>query len=473
MRHPDLFVEIDQAVDDIARTIRARSRYAPLAHLKYSNGLTRWRAEAPTRKMPDHLFDQVRGVLLSYKTATGERVVSPERLNRIDRAWDHYRATVHALPDKVPQSWLELVADEGMDRHQLADPHLFMGMLYRRLYEPMLRGDQALFDRNYDSIRPAVMLKDALLPYDRDRYTALREIFLVCAAFCFYRFDDPREDACLAQMRADFRATRSDLLRATLLGHAYFHNPWGLAASRAMNMAIEGRRIGWGGYFSPLTEYGRAASSAIFRGFALDDRPRCLHGHTVGDALNRCVDAHDERNHLSIASTFRIVGAQAHARRGQIDAVLDVTFPVRITARNRFGFRVPMIDQLAYLVEAEAYFYAAKGNNRRFLIEAGERTRCYFELQDGSGRRWSNVCEGAFISQLWRVSLDVLGTVEHLETTDAGRKFGEWWRASHDLSGRADNQGRRRLYTVPPHVVGIPGVQGAEPPAAQACLVVS
>ena len=423
MPRKNLIEEIDCLLEKIAdaQGNGPNQLYKPLASIQYTSRLNNYAMRGNShakRPMAKSYYMQVRRCLEVAERKFGGRVLTSVDLERLDRAFELYQVEAFIVHEKEPRRWELMIAEHGLTRENFESAPACMSTLYPLLYEPMLRGEKDVFDARYGPLKTALYQRHWLFPLDDEKYREVVEIFLVCTAFCFYRFGDTRELASLAEIRRLYRNQKSDLLFATMLGHGYFNNRRGTSASRAAKMYLEGAKTDWAGFFSDDTDLGRAAHSATLNGYDLTDRPHLLHGYSVGDSFKRHIESCWAKGRVAQALIFETLATEADARHGRLDVVEEKLATIKYSA-SCHKLNVPMLEEIIHMATSRAFFYASQKGGDTYLIRAGQSASEALQAHEKTGNRRITPEDTDYLVQLLHLTRDRLGRTDHIKLPPA------------------------------------------------------
>lgn len=305
-------------------------------------------------------FEAIRAALVDVRGSNGLVCVSPVRLEKLDRAWLRYSVEVLATPAQTSKHWEWLKCQHDITTNRTENPTPFYWLLYDLLYEPMLRNDREVFEKNNHAILSAITHRDDVFALDEEAYWKAWSAYAGMVAFCYYRLDDEaRRMKWLAQIKRIFKQQKSSILLIEFLAHGYWEDDTSRAAGRALAVRDHTPPSDeWHPWRN--MELARAVSSALARGWEMNQCPPELLGMTCEKALDDTIDNLLRDGHKPQSLIFQTLRLTPSIRAGDFDKVWAECDEIVEEGRALLG-RFPHLERLATLAKAEAHFVASKG----------------------------------------------------------------------------------------------------------------
>lgn len=385
---------IEAILDELARAqgygLGRSSRYRPIRGTAFIDQRKRFVGgdRPPQNLMTWEMFEEVRKCLVE----DAERALGRERARDIDialtAAWERDSKTALTAPGEIPKRWDALKKTYDITTARTDHPTNFYWLLYDLLYAPMLVEDRKTFYANNDAIKAALANRDPAFRQDETGYYKAWALYASLAGFCMHRLMDPRHRAYMVFLNRIFAQTRLPILKAELLTHSYYLRNLSRNSARAFEITqSDAMAEEW----SVLRAYdvGRAASTYLLNGMALDGQPKEFGGKTVLCMLEKFDDFLLQHGHHVQSKIFRIVHLWPVAGAGDVDRVYVET--EKLTQENsvvKQGIalgRCAHIDRLVAVVRARAHFAASRGRDGHHLVEAHglvQKFAAYYERLD-------------------------------------------------------------------------------------------
>lgn len=366
----------------------------------------------PRRQFGAEDFADVRERFASAKNARGERILDAVDLVRLDQAYETYVREVLVISAAVPKE-LEALIRRRKTEFEALDLDAFLRILNEEVMQPMNRLD-GRFRKVLNCLVAGMVNGHEVFPADQTLRLRMWAHLLMVGQRCMLQTNDPREFAFVAEIRKLYAATRWDMLRFALLKHEGAHNLQSRAAFECYEMAQAGNDTGWrrivGCGVGQVTAGRRLAT--VFQ-CDLSDTPSVLHGRTVGEIMQEGIEALRLQGADVEADIDETTILTAHANHGRMDEAIEGVSRLR-QSQAQWGGRCGALEGLLLTVESRALTNASKGKDKGLLRAAGNKIAELRKLQQETGRRLVGADNGVYISTLEKLSMNVLGTVEHL-----------------------------------------------------------